>query len=39
MNIGEVVRELEVLPVEEPRPQVEPIPEPARREEPVPANT
>ena len=38
MNIGEVVRELEVLPVEEPGPQVEPIPEPAR-EEPVPANT
>ena len=32
MNIGEVVRELEVLPVDEPRPQVEPIREPAREE-------
>jgi hypothetical protein len=38
MNIGEVVRELEVLPADEPRPQIEPVPEPAR-EEPVPANT
>jgi len=38
MNIGEVVRELEVLPVDEPRPEVEPTPDPVR-EEPVPANT
>ena len=38
MNIGEVVRELEVLPVDEPRPQAEPTLEPVP-EEPVPANT
>lgn len=38
MNIGEVVRELEVLPADEPRPEIEPMPEPVR-EEPVPANT
>lgn len=37
MNIGEVVRELEVLPADEPRRETAPS-EPAR-EEPVPANT
>jgi hypothetical protein len=35
MNIGEVVRELEVLPVDEPRPQVEPEPREPTREDPV----
>ena len=39
MNIGEVVRELEVLPVDEPRPQVEPDPEPVREQPAVPANS
>jgi hypothetical protein len=39
MNIGEVVRELEVLPVDEPRPQVEPNPEPVREQPAVPAST
>ena len=39
MNIGEVVRELEVLPVDEPRPQVEPQPRETIPEDPaVPAN-
>jgi hypothetical protein len=35
MNIGEVVRELEVLPVDEPRPQVEPKPREPARDDPV----
>jgi hypothetical protein len=39
MNIGEVVRELEVLPVDEPHPQVPPNPEPLHEEPAVPANT
>jgi hypothetical protein len=39
MNIGEVVRELEVLPVDEPLPLVEPVPEPVREEPAVPAHT
>jgi hypothetical protein len=39
MNIGEVVRELEVLPVDEPRPQVEPRPERQPDEPAVPATT
>lgn len=39
MNIGEVVRELEVLPVDEPRPEVVPKPrEPIHDEPAVPAN-
>jgi len=38
MNIGEVVRELEVLPVDEPRPQVEPPPREPAPDDPVPAN-
>jgi hypothetical protein len=39
MNIGEVVRELEVLPVDEPRPPAEPHPrEPVPDEPTVPAN-
>jgi hypothetical protein len=37
MNIGEVVRELEVLPVDEPRREAPPEVEPAR-EEPAPAD-
>jgi hypothetical protein len=39
MNIGEVVRELEVLPVDEPRPQVDPRPERQPDEPAVPATT
>jgi hypothetical protein len=39
MNIGEVVRELEVLPADEPPPQVETQPgEPVPDEPAVPAN-
>jgi len=39
MNIGEVVRELEVLPVDEPRPQAEPQPpRPAHDEPALPVN-
>jgi hypothetical protein len=38
MNIGEVVRELEVLPVDEPRPPAEPLREPVPDEPTVPAN-
>ena len=39
MNIGEVVRELEVIPDDEPRRQVEPSPEPEHEEPAVPANS
>jgi hypothetical protein len=35
MNIGEVVRELEVLPVDEPPERVEPKPREPAREDPV----
>jgi len=38
MNIGEVVRELEVIPDDVPR-QVEPSPEPQREQPAVPAST